>query len=283
MKIKKYEKFIGISFAVLVGVVIVVLFGEFFLPTKVMDLIFDNIALIFEVFIGGIFIGFVSLSSLYEKKSLANELNLLKSQLNSHFLYNALNSLQTSILKGETDNAVDYLGRITKLLRSILDFSSKETISLEQEIGVIKLYIDLEVLRFKDKFTYTIKIDDNIDTKQISISPLILQPIVENAISHGLMHREKNGLLSLDFVKKGESVVCTITDNGIGREKAKIKKAEKGNTNESKGTSLVEDRIKLLNQVHGIGKQKYDISFPTPTGDKEFPGTIVKFVIPIRK
>lgn len=216
----------------------------------------------------------------YKKKSLENELNLIKSQMNPHFLFNSLNSLQNLMLNEQNEKAIEGFSTFTKLLRQMLEYSSLQNISLEQEIEFITLYTNLESMRFKDKFSITINADINIDPHQTKLPPMIIQPLIENAINHGLMHREESGELMIYFSMQGDNLICTITDNGVGREQAKKIKEESGNTNQSKGTSLVIDRIDLLNKLKKDKKKKYLINFRDAFNDKQYLGTKVELVIP---
>ena len=181
---------------------------------------------------------------------LANsQLTALRAQMNPHFIFNALNSIQQFVLEGNADEANRYLSRFSKLQREILNNSDQQFIPLEKEKDILEIYLELEQLRFKENFNYTIKIDDSIDTDEIMIPPMIVQPFVENAIWHGLMPKQGNKEVSIDFHLKNDTyLVCTITDNGIGREAASVIKANKetNNQHKSKGLSLVYDRLRIL-------------------------------------
>ena len=169
------------------------------------------------------------LELLHTQNRLAEEkLTALRSQMNPHFIFNSLNSIQQFILKGEVDNANKYLSQFSKLIRLVLQYSEYNFISLEEEINMLKLYLSLEKTRFGNSFEYSIQVEDDLDADEIKIPNLMVQPFVENAIWHGLMHKEGDRKIDIRFhLKHEKSVVCEVTDNGIGREKAaEIKKRE---------------------------------------------------------
>jgi len=168
-------------------------------------------------------------------------------------LFNALNSIQQMILANEEMVATRYLSRFSKLLRTILIHSDKETVTLKEELEILNLYIELEAVRFKDSFQYSIECDDTIDEDEIKIPTLLIQPFVENAIWHGLMHKEGERRLNIHFSEKENYLHCSIEDNGIGRkESSDAKKAngqEKGHI--SKGIKVSLERLKTLRNKDG--------------------------------
>ncbi len=179
-------------------------------------------------------------------------LQSLRLQMNPHFLFNALNSIQQMILANEELVATRYLSRFSKLLRAVLIHSEEELVTLQQEIDILKLYIDLEAVRFKDSFSYTLQCDKAIDTEEVRIPTLLVQPFVENAIWHGLMHKDGDKRLHIHFSEKGSMVVCTVEDNGVGRTmtaKAKTNGSPKGHT--SKGIQVSTERLKKMELTHG--------------------------------
>jgi len=181
-----------------------------------------------------------------------NEMRLMaiRSQMNPHFIFNCLNSIQKMIVVEDVNGAYQYLSKFSKLLRLVLDNSEKNFISLSREMEMNSLYFELESLRFKKSFEYKIDIDESIDPETTQVPSLLLQPFIENAIWHGLMHREGEKRLWIQFSKKDNQLLCTIEDNGVGREYSAAIKAQKLGTHyfESKGTKLSEQRIELLNQ-----------------------------------
>ena len=190
-----------------------------------------------------------------KQKATETRLQSLRLQMNPHFLFNALNSVQQMILANEEMVATRYLSRFSKLLRTILIHSDKEMVTLKEEIEILKLYVELESIRFKDSFKYEISCDDDIDTEEVKIPTLLIQPFVENAIWHGLMHKEGSRKLTIAFTEKGEFIQCIIEDNGIGRNKATELKIKTGQDKKhtSKGIEVSEERLRAMhcNGAHG--------------------------------
>jgi hypothetical protein len=183
----------------------------------------------------------------------ASQLTALRAQMNPHFIFNALNSIQRYILKGDVDQANKYLSKFSRLQREVLNNSSQDFINLQKEIDILELYLQLEQLRFDDRFEYSISVDQQIDPTEIKIPPMILQPFVENAIWHGLMPR--TGLKKVGirfFLHNDETLHCTIDDNGIGRTaSAQLKNNHDNSTqHQSKGLSLVHRRLNILEQLY---------------------------------
>ncbi len=181
-----------------------------------------------------------------------SQLTATRAQMNPHFIFNALNSVQQYILKGNTDDAIKYLSRFSRLQREILNHCDRPFISLQKETDMLKMYLELEQLRFNGTFNFFIAVDENIDPGEIKIPPMILQPFVENAIWHGLMPKEGQRKLSIVFrmMEEEEILYCTVTDNGIGRlAAAEKKKINDGAVNhKSRGLTLVYERLHLLEQ-----------------------------------
>jgi hypothetical protein len=171
------------------------------------------------------------------------EMEALRAQMNPHFIFNALNSVKHFILSNDKFLAAEYLSNFSLLVRKILNNSKSSIINLEEEISTINLYLEMEKLRYTSKFKYDITIDENIHLEEIMIPPLILQPFVENAIWHGLMHKEETGLLKINVQKDGNQVICIIEDNGIGREKAKALKTRTALNRKSYGMQITQSRI----------------------------------------
>jgi len=175
------------------------------------------------------------------------EMQALRSQMNPHFIFNCLNAINHFILNNETETASDYLTKFSRLIRQVLQNSSKKTIPLADEIDTLRLYIELEQVRFKNRFEFSITVDGDIDADGIIIPPMLLQPFVENAIWHGLMQKEDNGELTIDITRKGERLLCTITDNGVGRNNANANKNPLSQK-KSMGMQITATRLKMLEQ-----------------------------------
>ena len=190
---------------------------------------------------------------LEELNRMMNESRLMaiRAQMNPHFIFNSLNAIQECIVMQDFDAAYQYLSKFSKLLRQVLNNSEKDFIPLKDEIEVNKLYLELESLRFKKSFSYSIDIEENIDTETLKFPSLLLQPFIENAIWHGLMHKQGAKKLDISFFLENNHLECVIEDNGIGRERsAEIKKNKLGSQYfESKGTKLSGQRVQLLNDT----------------------------------
>jgi tetratricopeptide (TPR) repeat protein len=174
------------------------------------------------------------------------EMQALRAQMNPHFIFNCLNAINHFILSNETETASDYLTKFSRLIRTVLHLSQKAEVSLQEELDYLNLYIQLEQLRFQKHFQYTIQCDD-IDTESIKIPPMLLQPFVENAIWHGLMHKERDGLLNITLAVQDSLLYCTISDNGIGREEAAAIKSKSAAHKNSLGMQITASRLQLLN------------------------------------
>lgn len=170
------------------------------------------------------------------------ELKALRAQMNPHFIFNALNSIADYINKNDARSADYYLGKFAKLMRGILENSEEKEISLSEELKMLEFYMDLESLRFKNKFNYEVKIADDINPENTLIPPMILQPFVENSILHGLAKKENDGKITIHIDKTEDLLKCTIEDNGIGR------KNPNENLNKSYGVKLTKERIALFDK-----------------------------------
>lgn len=183
------------------------------------------------------------------------EMQALRAQMNPHFIFNSLNSINVFILENNKTQASDYLSKFSRLVRLILQNSQEAFISLDRELEALRLYLELESLRFEQKFEYKISIDKNVDTTIIKVPPLIIQPYAENAIWHGLMHlpdgghgKKEKGNLEIELFLKEEILFCKITDDGIGRKKAAELKSKSALTYKSMGMKITADRIAILQQ-----------------------------------
>ena len=187
---------------------------------------------------------------LIEKNLLHAEISSLRSQMNPHFIYNCMNSIQGYIVRNENNLASEYIDSFARLLRTVVESSRKKFITLDQEIITLAQYLELEKLRFSWKFDYDIVIDSNVDTTAILIPPLLIQPFVENAIHHGFATLKSNSLITIT-VKDDEleNMTVIIEDNGIGRVKAR-QISDKRHNHKSVGMQNIHDRIGLLNRIY---------------------------------
>ncbi len=190
------------------------------------------------------------------QRSLADvSLAALRSQMNPHFIFNCLNSIKLYTTQNDTVAASEYLTKFSKLIRLVMENSRNDKISLESELNALQLYIEMEVMRFKEKLQYNINIDKDVETDYIEMPPLLLQPYVENAIWHGLMHKEEGGKIDVDvIVDKDKSLLeINITDNGIGRAKSTEIKSKIATKHKSYGMKVTSERIALINQIYKTG------------------------------
>lgn len=193
-----------------------------------------------------------------------SQLTTLRAQMNPHFIFNVLNSIQQYILQGNVVEANKYLSKFSKLQREILNNSNQNFILLEKEIEILDSYLQLEQLRFGKTFIYHINLTDEIDPAEIKIPPMMMQPFVENAIWHGLMPKQGDKTVKINFCLHTDDILLvTIADNGIGRDASAKLKQHNGagsNRHESKGMSLVQQRLQLL-------QQQYDKPFEATISD----------------
>jgi LytS/YehU family sensor histidine kinase len=166
----------------------------------------------------------------------------LRAQMNPHFLFNSLNSIKQLVQESKNEEALNYLGTFTKLMRGVLQHADRPYISLHEELETCRHYVELEALRFGKGFQYRFEVDASLDLKSVEVPCLIIQPIIENAIWHGLMPKENDRLLSVNVWHEAESILVEVVDNGIGRQAA-ANKHPNPNGHLSKGMSLTTARI----------------------------------------
>ena len=214
-----------------------------------------------------------------EKNLNQSKLKAIKSQMNPHFFYNALNTIQSFILSNEKKQAVSYLSKFSNLTRTILEMTEKETISIAEEVKTLGLYLDIEKARFEEDFNYHILVDNEIDAENIKIPTMLLQPYVENAVKHGLLHKLGKKAVTIHFQKETEHIKISIDDNGIGRQKSTELNAIKNKNHNSFATEAMQNRVNLLNQYN---QKNISIQYIDKTNLNNQPtGTSVVFEIPI--
>ncbi|MEO6549696.1 MAG: histidine kinase [Ferruginibacter sp.] len=179
----------------------------------------------------------------------------LRHQMNPHFIFNCINSIKLFIAQNDTISASAYLTKFSKLIRLVMENSSKSKILLASALDTLKLYIDMESMRFKDKLQYAIHVKKDVELDYIELPPLLLQPYVENAIWHGLMPKEAGGRIDIDVeIDNVRSLLkITITDDGIGRKRSEEIRTKTGTKYTSYGMQVTSDRIALINQVYENG------------------------------
>ena len=218
----------------------------------------------------------------FEKRLADVEMSALRAQMNPHFLFNSLNSIDSFIIKNETEKASEYLNNFARLIRLILHNSRANYVTLRDEVEAIELYLQMENLRFRNKFSYEICIDENIDLSAIDIPPMLIQPYIENAIWHGLMHKEdkSQGKVVFSIARQNGFLRCVIEDNGIGREKAKSIKANRPlRGQQSFGMRITRDRINIINKLYNSNTSVQVIDLKD--GQQNPLGTRVELCIPI--
>jgi ligand-binding sensor domain-containing protein len=188
----------------------------------------------------------------YENKMLQLEMQNLRSQMNPHFIFNSLNSINSFIVENKTHLASDYLTKFSRLMRLILDNSKNEIITLEKELETLRLYLLMESVRFTNKFDYTITVQPGIDEQLMKLPPMIIQPYVENAIWHGLLHKEEKGQVLITITKQNNNLQIVVQDNGIGRNKAAEIKSKNLSETKSYGMQITAQRLQQLNAANSV-------------------------------
>ena len=205
------------------------------------------------------------------------EMKALRSQMNPHFIFNSLNSIQKYIWENKKEDASEYLTKFARLIRLVLENSLHRSVKLTEELDALRLYIEMEHRRNNQKFDYSISVNENVETDSTYISPLLLQPYVENAIWHGLSEKEGRGKLTVNIERNGNALICIIDDNGIGRKRSAETKANKIHKS-SLGMNISAQRIEHLQNDTGLTaavviEDKYEESIAT--------GTAVKLTLPL--
>ena len=227
----------------------------FYLTGAVLSMLLWNIRYIMigtavEVFIFSIGMGYRIKVVEKTKKTIENEMNklrltALRAQMNPHFIFNSLNSIRAYVISNETKKASDYLNKFARLIRLILHYSSKDFISLKEELEALALYVELEQMRFREDFGFTLKIGSDVDTHNWQVPPLILQPYVENAIVHGLAPKTGVKELLVEVSKSNSNLRFVIRDNGVGRSYSKNIRSIQNLQHKSVAMELTRKRIEL--------------------------------------
>jgi len=186
-----------------------------------------------------------------KQKATELEMQALRAQMNPHFIFNSLNSINRFILQNNKTEASQYLTKFSRLVRLILQNSKASLIPLESELQSLELYLDLEALRFDHHFDYRISVGKDLDIEMLKVPPLIIQPYVENAIWHGLMQKEEKGQLDIEVSQENKDLFIKITDNGIGRKEAAALASKAGTKHKSMGLGITADRLAILQNSNG--------------------------------
>ena len=227
----------------------------------------------------GALIFFYFLNKNVKAKRQANQMLLLKSlrtQMNPHFIFNALNSVNNFIAKNDEKAANKFLSDFSKLMRKVLDYSQKDFIHLDEEVELNQLYLKLEHFRFRDKFDYAF--ENNLEDLDIEIPPMLIQPFIENAVWHGLRYKEGHGNLLVKLSNTKTHLQVEITDNGIGRKKSLELKTKNQKKYKSTGLANISRRVALINELYGKG---YEIDVDDADSTADETGTTVKINIPL--
>ncbi len=190
-----------------------------------------------------------------EKEKIESELKALRSQMNPHFIFNSLNSIQDLILQEETDKSYDYIVLFADLVRNTLNYSNTRLIPIQKEIEFLEIYLRLEQLRFKDTFQYNIVYNDS---ENIEIPSMIVQPFIENSLIHGLLHKQGEKRINITFQLKDKYLECTVVDNGIGRKESEIIRKRQGKKHDSFSLEAIKKRFNILSKQYIIDA-KYEI------------------------
>ncbi len=195
--------------------------------------------------------------TVFKHAVLKSRMQALRAQMNPHFTFNVLNSIQYYIRSNNIKSAEIYLNKFSKLIRMILEQSRNSHILLKKEIAMLELYLGLEQMLFENKFKYTIEVDKNLDVGTIFIPGMLIQPIVENSIKHGLEHKEGEAVINISFLAQKNTVSCTVSDNGIGREaaekiKASVRNVDSEDAHISAATKILNERMETLSQLYSI-------------------------------
>ena len=247
------------------------------------------------VFIGAVFLFFKLRENRIKKEQVRQtainkqiaeiRMTALRGQMNPHFIFNSLNSIQHFITIRDKEEALNYLSKFSKLIRKILENSWENTVSISNELQLLELYVQLEQLRFNNKFDYHISIDQKIDVENLEIPPLLIQPYIENAILHGLINKNDKGDLWLSLERNNGLLVCKIEDNGIGRAKAQEIEQGKVSRHKSLGIKVTEERISGLFALLDYNMEVVveDLFTKQSPGEMQQPaGTRVTISIPVK-
>lgn len=214
-----------------------------------------------------------------QASKLANRLLALKSlrgQMNPHFIFNALNSVNQFISQQDERTANRFLSEFALLMRLVMENSQEDFIPLQKEQEILSLYLKLEHYRFRDKFDYEIKVDENVNLEAIEIPPMLIQPYIENAVWHGLRYKNEKGKLLLHFFRQNGNLVAEITDDGVGRQRSAELKTDNQKKHNSTGLKNIEERLAIINKV-------YQSDYRVQIEDRKNNGTRVSVYLPVTK
>ncbi len=249
------------------------------------DIQYFMIGVMIEIFIFAMGLGLLMKRREDQRSELSKEMEKVKmralqTQMNPHFIFNSLNSIRSYMIKNETKEASGYLSKFSRLIRQILEYSSEEYITLKQELQVLALYVQIEQLRFRDEFGFSIEADETIEQEELMVPPLIVQPFLENAIWHGLMQKEGEKKIDLLVKDKGKSLEIIVRDNGIGREESNRNKMGAPKETKSMAIDLTTQRLEMLEADIDLNVNKKVTIIDLYKNDRSPAGTEVRLLIP---
>jgi hypothetical protein len=262
--------------------------ASFFIATPLWNQMWFRIGAIVLLLAAGYTYYWVRLASITKAEAAKTELNrkianlelkALRAQMNPHFTFNVMNSIQHFISNNDSDSALRYMSKFAKLIRTILSQSELSLVPLSDKLTSLKLYIELERLRFDEKFDFDLQIEEGVNTDAIKVPTMIVQPYIENAIKHGIMHKEGKGKLTLSLFKLNGNIVWTVEDNGVGRKKSREINQRKNPGHVSIGMKNIAERMETLKAIYGFSVQREIVDLYNPNGEPI--GTKVTITLPI--
>ena len=216
---------------------------------------------------------------MFGKQVLQTEMKALRAQMNPHFIFNSLHSINEYIMENDKDRASEYLSKFARLMRLVLENSREQEVPLESDLAALELYMQLESLRFANRFQYRIKIDPGIDRENTLIPPLMLQPFAENAIVHGIKDKG-DGLIKIDIHAENNSMLrCIVEDNGAGRETPAMAKETRGER-KSLGMKIMQERLNTINQLKKAKAAVY--IFDLKDAENKPGGLRIELLLPLK-
>ncbi len=218
----------------------------------------------------------------YQKRMYQTELKALRAQLNPHFVHNSLNAILYYVQQNDVDKSEKYLSTFSKLIRQYFEYSRKQEVTLAEEVDLLQNYLDIEKLRFEDKFAYHITTDASLDVQETFLPSMLLQPLVENAVNHGVFHKKGLGTIQITFspLTNQDGIEITVHDDGIGLDASKRLYKQSTRSHRSNSSQVLQERLQLLKEAN-----KWDIQYNMTdlTAVSEAKGTCVTLTIkPIR-
>jgi LytS/YehU family sensor histidine kinase len=217
--------------------------------------------------------------AVFDTRVMEVEMKALRAQMNPHFIFNSLQSINKYVMENDRENASAYLSKFSNLMRLILENSREQEVPLQKDLQALELYVQLESLRFQNRFKYSIETDPGIDKENTLIPPLLLQPFVENAIIHGIQSKE-NGFIKVRVSREGDMMRCVVEDNGAGRQNVASLPQDEGRKNKSLGIKIINERLNIINQLKKV-KAAINI-FDLHDGENKSSGLRIELLLPLQ-